>query len=150
MYLKVGGLVGKVGVADGVRLIEGVAGEFLPPFPDSEHLVAGLPFGFAPIEEAFLELIHLLYLLLPNRLSEIIGLPCGEVCQHSREPHHLLLVHRDAIGGFEHLTNLWHIVLHGFQPMFTLDEGGDMRQRARPEEGVHGYKVVELVGLKLT
>ncbi len=66
-----------------------------------------------------------------------------------REQHHLLLVHRDAVGLLQELLHLGQVIGDLLEPVLALDEAGDVFQRARAEEGVHGDEVAEAVRLQL-
>ena len=132
-----------------MALVEGIGGEFLPVFPYLvEHLLLVSVLLSAFIEE-FLQLVHLLYLLLTHGLAQRVALAAGEVGQLSAQEHHLLLIHGDAVGILEILLHAGNVVLYLRGILLSGDEFGYIVHRSRPVEGVHSDEVLEDGGFEL-
>ena len=132
-----------------MALVEGIGGEFLPVFPYLvEHLLLVSVFLSAFVEK-FLQLVHLLYLLLTHGLAQRVALAAGEVGQLSAQEHHLLLIHGDAVGILEILLHAGNVVLYLRGILFSGDEFGYIVHRSRPVEGVHSDEVLEDGGFEL-
>ena len=147
--LEIGCLIGYPGIAGGVRLVEGVGGKLLPVAPDLlEHsrIVAVL---LSLLDELRLHRIYDSLLLLTHRLTEGIRLASGEACQLAGKEHHLLLIHRDAVGILEVFLHAGDIVGDGLLAVLAGDEVGDVIHRSRTVEGVHGDEVLENRRLQL-
>ena len=148
--LEIGSLIGYPRIAGGVRLVEGVGCKLLPVAPDFlEHsrIVAVL---LSLLDELRLHRIYDSLLLLTHRLTEGIRLASGEACQLAGKEHHLLLIHRDAVGILEIFLHAGDIIGDGLLAVLAGDEVGDVIHRSRTVEGVHGDEVLENRRLQLT
>ena len=159
--LQVTGLVGDVGVTDGVRLVEGVGSEGFPVAPylvdQFLHVFALFLCAFdkfrvilASFHEFAFKLCHGLQLLLTHGFAERIGLPAGKQAQGAGLKHHLLLVNRHPVSIFQERLHHGVVVFNGFLSVLAADKGRDVFHRSRAVEGVHGNEVLEAVGLQGT
>ena len=156
--LEVPRLIGEIGVADGVRLVEGVLREGLPVLPDLVDELAGrvlaaallheLGIGETAVDELRLHLVHHLLVLLAHRLAERVGLAAREPGQRAGEQHDLLLIDGDAVGGLEERLHHRMIVGDPLPAVLALDVLGDVLHRPGPVERVHRHEIFDPVGLK--
>ncbi len=104
-------------------------------------LRAGLELRLVLAEDALL--------LLADRVAEVVGLGTGVVRHRDGGGHDVLLVHEDPVRvpqrGLQGLVEVGHRLLAVLAP----DVGGDVRHRARAEEGDHGGQVAHLGRLEL-
>ena len=128
------GLVGDEGVARAVRFVEGVLGEGLPVRPHffAHFLVEPLRGG--AFEELALHLVQRGPVLFAHGLAQDVGIALGEAGELLGEQHHLFLVDGDAVRFLQVFLHLGQVVADRLQPVFALDEVGDVFQRARPVE----------------
>lgn len=87
-------------------------------------------------------------LLFTHSFTEGIRLAPGEQSQGPGLEHYLFLVDGNAVSVFQ--VGLHHrmVVFNGFFAVFAPDEGRDILHRPRTIQGVHGYQVLETVGLE--
>ena len=126
-----------------MALVEGVAGELRPVGPDLLQRVLLVALLRATSEELYLELCHLVGELLTHCLTQAIGFASREVCDFTREKHHLLLIDGDPIGILEVALHTGQVVGDGLTAVLTIDEVGDVVHRPWTIKGVHRYEVLE-------
>ena len=149
MGFEVSIFVRTFGIADRVRLVEGVAGK---NFDLAEELVGQClfhPVCSAAADEVLFDLGHFLGLLLAHRLAQNIGLAEGETGQLLGDAHDLLLIDHNPIGRLQNRLQLGVIVGDGLFAVLAGDEGRDIVHRPRTIEGVHGDNVFDGVRLEL-
>ena len=101
------------------------------------------------LDEHRLHLVYDGFLLLSHRLTQGVALASGEVGELTGEKHHLLLIHRDAVGVFQVFLHARDVVFYLFLAVLTGDEGWDIVHWSRTVEGVHGDDVLECRGMQL-
>ena len=119
MALEPAGLVAHPGVAGGVGLVEGVLGELLPVLPNLVQHLLRMPFGLAARHELVLQGVQNVDLLLTHGLAELVCLSFGETGQLLGQQHHLLLVHRDAVGVLQEFLHFREVVLNSLLAQLT-------------------------------
>ena len=102
-----------------------------------------MPVSDTALNELRLHGVNDILFLLTHRLTQGVALTTGEVGQQSRQQHHLLLIHRDAIGILQIFLHHGDIVGNGLATMLTVDEIGDIAHRSRTIQGVHSDEVFE-------
>ena len=143
MCLEIGCLVCHPRIACGVRLVESVRSKLLPVGPYLLKYFRVVSVLLSPLNEFWLHCINNGLLLLTHSLTQSIRFASGEVGKLSRQKHHLLLVHSNAIGVLEVFLHARDVVLNLFLAILTGNERGDVIHRSRTIKGVHGYKVLE-------
>ena len=89
------------------------------------------------------EFLHLSQLLLTHGLTQSIRLTSSEVRQLTREQHHLLLIHTDAVGVLEIFLHAGEVVLDLLPTLLAGDEIRNVVHRSRAVEGVHSDDVTD-------
>ena len=93
--------------------------------------------------ELAVKLFHLSQLLLTHSLTKGIGLTTGEIGQLTREQHHLLLIHADAVGILQVLLHAVEVIADLLSALLTGDEVWDIIHRAWTVEGVHSDDIAD-------
>ena len=153
------GLISDVGVTNGMRFVESIRSESLPVSPDFVDQffdIFSFFFGsldkigivFTTFDEFAFQFRQQFELLFTHSFTEGIRLSPGEQSQGPGLEHHLFLVDGNAVSVFQ--VGLHHrmVVFNGFFAVFAPDEGRDILHRPRTIQGVHGYQVLETVGLE--
>ena len=136
-------------VAGGVRAVEGVVGRSLVGRPQLlDHALVGARLACA-LDEAVLELRHLVAQLLADRLAQIVGLGAREAGDLLGDLHRLLLVEDHAVGRLGDRAQALVEVLDRLGVAFVARVGVDVPHRARAVERHEGDEVVELGGAHL-
>ena len=147
--LEVGGLVRDQPVAGGVGLVEPVAGEGLER---GEHLVHHRC-GNALLLGSGLELRLVLaqdrFLLLADRVAEVVRLGAGVIGHGDGGGHDVFLVHEDPVGVAQRRLQRLVQVRDLLLAVLAADVGRDVGHRSRPEERHHGRQVPDLGGLQV-
>ena len=99
--------------------------------------------GLAARHELVLEGVQDVDLLLAHGLAQLICLAFGEAGELLRQQHHLLLVHRNAVGILQVFLHFREVVLDGLLAQLTRHKVRDIVHRPGPIKGVHGDKVLE-------
>ena len=126
-----------------MRLVEGVGGKLLPVGPYLFQYRFVMAVFLATLDEFGLHGVNDVLLLLTHRLTQGVTLTSGEVGQQSREQHHLLLIHRDAIGILQVFLHHGDIVGDRLVTVLTTDELRDIAHRSRTIQRIHGDEVFE-------
>ena len=103
----------------------------------------------ALLEELRLHFGNQIRLLLSHGLSQRIRLALGETCELLRQQHHLLLVHRDAVGLLEVFLTRIQIIRNRLLPVLSAHKRRDVLQRTRTVQRVHGDEVAKNRGLEI-
>ena len=96
--LEPGRLVAYPGVAGSVTLVESILCERLPVGPNLLERFLVMPALEGALHEVILEAVEHVFLFLTHGLAELVRLAAGEAGHLAGNLHHLLLVHRDAVG----------------------------------------------------
>ena len=143
MGFQVSRLVSHPRVAGSMTLIESIRRELLPVLPDLVQHRLVMSVLLSSLIEQHLQLLHLSDLLLSHGLTQRVRLSASEVCQLSGEEHHLLLIHRDAVGIFEVFLHARDIVLDLRRILLSCNEVGDVVHWSRTVEGIHSDQVLK-------
>ena len=156
--LEVGGLVGDVGVAGRVALVEGVGGK-------AGHLVVDLvghllrnAVGHAPgaflarlgaaVDKVLPLGLHDGVLFLAHGPADVVGLPEGKAGQLPEDLHHLLLVDDAPVGHVQDMGQLGGLVADLVRLVAVAQIGGDGLHRPGPVEADEGDDVLQVFGLQ--
>ena len=147
--LEVGGLVRDQPVAGGVGLVEPVAGEWLEGGEDLVDHRGGDPLLLGAGLELRLVLAQDRFLLLADRVAEVVRLGPGVIGHGDGGGHDVFLVDEDPVrvveGGLERRVQVGDRLL----PVLAADVGGDVGHRAGAEERDHGRQVLHLGRLEV-
>ena len=146
--LEVGRLVGHPSVARGVRLVEGVRGKGFPVGPNLLQTLSIVAIRLAALQEIGLHLVDDVLLLFAHGLSKAVGLTFRKAGELLAQQHHLLLVHRDAVGLFEVLLARVQIVGDRLTAVLAGHKVRDVFHRTRTVQGVHGDQILKHRGLQ--
>ena len=144
--LQVGRLVGDLGVAGGVALVEPVAAEVRDELPDflgdagAEAMFPGAG------EESVAFGLDNVAVLLGDGLDEFVRPLQGDAAQAVRHPHDLFLVGHDPVRLFQNFLQHRMRVIVGDAAVLAIQERIDHDHRAGAVEGVGGDEVFEFVG----
>ena len=144
MRLQVGGLVGDAAVADGVRLVEGVAGERLHQVEDGVRLRDAVAQPLRPLHEAAALGLHDLGVLLAHGLAHDVGLAQRVAGELARDLQHLVLVDDDAVGGVEDLGEVGVGVADRFVAVLGANEARDVVHGPGTVQRHHGRQVRQM------
>ena len=147
MRLHIAGLVCHPRIARGVGLIESIGGKFFPIRPNFFKHFRVVAIGFALLNEFGFHLIYDILLFLTHGLTQGIALTASEISQQSREKHHLLLIHGNAVSIFQILFHNGDIVGDERRIVLTLDKVGDIVHRPRTIQGTHGNQIFKHGGV---
>ena len=147
--LEVGRLVGDGGVADGVRLVEGVAGEGQDQLEDLLRLPFGVAVALRASDKPVAFRAHHLRDLLAHRLAHDIGLAQGVAGELLGDEQHLVLIGDHAVGFVQGAGQIGVWVGDGLQAVLHSAVGGDVLHGARPVERHHGGQLGDAVRLEL-
>ena len=126
-----------------MRLIEGVAGEFLPVAPYLLKDIWVVAVCRSLLDEFRLHRVDYGLFLLTHSLTKSIALTTGETCKLTAQKHHLLLIDSDSVGILEVFLHARNIIFYRFQTILSADERRNIIHRTRPIEGVHSYKILK-------
>ena len=132
-----------------MALVECIRCECFPVGPDFlKDFWVVTAFG-SSIDKLRLQRCQLVDKLLTHSLTQSVALTASESCKQSRQKHHLLLVHCNAISILEILLHNRNIVGNGLASLLSGNEVGDISHWPRTIQGIHGYKILESAGLQL-
>ncbi len=135
--LEVRRLVGDRGVADSVRLVEGVAGEGLDEVEDGLGVLVRVALLARAADEPLPLGAHLLGDLLAHRLAHDVGLAERVAGELLGDEQHLVLVDDDAVGLVENLGEVGVRVADRFLAVLRAAERADVLHRAGAIERDH-------------
>ena len=87
--------------------------------------------------------INDIFLLLAHSLTQSVTLASGKVCQQTGEQHHLLLIHRYAIGVLQIFFHDRDVIVDLFPAIFSIDKRRNIIHRSRTIQSIHGYQVLK-------
>ena len=156
--LEVGGLVGDVGIAGRVALVEGVGGEAGHLVVDLVGDLFGDAVGHAPralvarlgaaVDEVLPLGLHDGVLFLAHGAADVVRLPEGEAGQLPEDLHHLLLIDDAAVGDVQDMGQLRGLVADLVGLVAVAQVGGDGLHRAGAVKADEGDDVLEVLGLQ--
>ena len=156
MAFEVGGPEGHIGVAGGVRFVEGVGGE-------ADHLVVDRVGGLlgnavfdaagafaarlgAAVDEMFALGLHHLVLFLAHGAADVVGLAVAEAGQLAADLHDLLLIDDAAVGHVQDMRQLGGLVLDLVRLAPVAQVGGDGIHRPGAVERDEGDDIFKVFG----
>ena len=147
--LEVTRLVGHPRIARGMRLVEGIGGEFLPVGPNLFKHLRVVAVALSALDELRLHGIYDVFLLLTHCLTKGIALASGEVGQLTGKQHDLLLIDGYAVGILQILLHAGNVVGDFLPAVLSGDERRDVVHWTRTVKGIHSDEVFEDRGMQL-
>ena len=97
-----------------------------------------------------IHMIQLVDQLFTHRLTQVVTLSSREVCNFTREKHHLLLVDCNAVRILEVFLHTRQVIRNRFYPVFALDKLRDVFHWARTIKRIHRNQILKSRRMKLT
>ena len=150
MRFHIASLISYPRIASGVRFVERIGSKLFPVGPNLLQNIGVVTICLALLNELRLHLVNDVFLLLTHRLTQSITLATGEVCQQTRQEHHLFLIHGDTVGVLQIFLHDRNIIGDERRIMFTLDEVGNVVHWTWTIQCVHSDQVFKHRWVKFT
>ena len=126
-----------------MRLVERIRGKFLPFAPNLLQRCFVVTVFLASFDKLGLHCVNNLLLLLSHRFAQRITFSTREVCQLTREQHHLLLIDRNTVRIFQVFLHTRNVVFDFLLSVFSGNEVWNLLHRAWTIERIHRNQVFE-------
>ena len=131
------------GIAGGMTLIKGIRREFLPVRPYFFQYFRVVIVSLTTFKELLFKGHHFINQLFTHCLTQRVALASRKVSQQTRQKHDLFLIYRNTICIFKILFHNGYIINYRGLAMFSGNKVGNIRHRARPVQGIHGYEILK-------